>query len=301
VLLVDWTHLDAQHSALVAAVPTSGRSVPLYFEVHPRLWVGKRVVERRFLAALEEVVPTGVRPCIVADAGFRNPWFKALVRMGWPLVGRLTSRVLIARGTLPWERASNIYAQAGAAPQSLGRCRVAKTSPVELTVILSKKFTRNPLRSAAHRRATHRGRGQSAKNAARRAQEPWLLVTTLEDLSAREVVAIYARRMQIEETFRDAKNPRFGWSLSHARVSTQDRFTVLLLVVMLAFWTLLVLGKAAERVEMQRRFQANTVRHRRVFSLFFLAIQVLEHGDAAELTQEELLEAFETLFASLGV
>jgi hypothetical protein len=38
-----------------------------------------------------------------------------------------------------------------------------------------------------------------------------------EDLSAKQVIALYALRMQIEETFRDTKNIRFGWSFRHAR------------------------------------------------------------------------------------
>ena len=31
--------------------------------------------------------------------------------------------------------------------------------------------------------------------------------------------------MQIEETFRDAKNHRFGWSLGHVQLSTTQRYT----------------------------------------------------------------------------
>ncbi len=43
-------------------------------------------------------------------------------------------------------------------------------------------------------------------------REPWLLAVSpsLSNLSAQAVVAIYAQRMQIEESFRDLKSERFG-------------------------------------------------------------------------------------------
>jgi len=47
-------------------------------------------------------------------------------------------------------------------------------------------------------------------------KEPWLLAVSpqLAALSAQAIVTIYAGRMQIEQTFRDIKNPRWGLGLS---------------------------------------------------------------------------------------
>ena len=68
------------------------------------------------------------------------------------------------------------------------------------------------------------------------ALDPWLLATSMSDGDAASVVGIYARRMQIEETFRDAKNHRFGWSLGNVRLSTPQRTaTVLMTLAALAF------------------------------------------------------------------
>jgi hypothetical protein len=53
---------------------------------------------------------------------------------------------------------------------------------------------------------------------ARSAQEAWGLIvsTSLAHLSAAEIVNHYARCIQIEECFRDPKNPRFGAALRHS-------------------------------------------------------------------------------------
>ena len=66
------------------------------------------------------------------------------------------------------------------------------------------------------------------------ALDPWLLATSMSDGDAASVVGIYARRMQIEETFRDTKNHRFGWSLGDVRLSTPQRTAVLLTLAALA-------------------------------------------------------------------
>src|SRR5437868_2791920 len=59
------------------------------------------------------------------------------------------------------------------------------------------------------------------------ALDPWLLATSLSDGDAAEIVRKYASRMQIEETFRDAKSHRFGWALGTVRLTTPDRAAVL--------------------------------------------------------------------------
>ncbi len=79
----------------------------------------------------------------------------------------------------------------------------------------------------------------------------------------------YALRMKIEETFRDAKNHRFGWSLRHVRSASAERLTILLLLAVLASIAKTMLGFEAERQRLHRGDQANTVKHR-VLSFFVL-------------------------------
>ncbi|WP_461454290.1 transposase [Metallibacterium sp.] len=71
---------------------------------------------------------------------------------------------------------------------------------------------------------------------ARGAREPWVLAVSLAfaGLRAEEVVRDYARRMQIEESFRDLKDPRHGAALRHALTRKAPRMEILILLHALA-------------------------------------------------------------------
>ena len=99
----------------------------------------------------------------------------------------------------------------------------------------------------------------------------------MSDGDAASVVGIYARRMQIEETFRDAKNHRFGWSLGDVRLSTPQAYAVLLTLAALAFLVVTLIGMAAERRGAHRAYQANTEK-RRVLSFLVLAAAILRRN-----------------------
>jgi hypothetical protein len=66
-------------------------------------------------------------------------------------------------------------------------------------------------------------------------------------MKSAEVVHVYGRRFTIEEAFRDLKDPRFGFGLSQARISTPERRDRLMLVAALATALLTVLGGAGEQ------------------------------------------------------
>jgi len=122
------------------------------------------------------------------------------------------------------------------------------------------------------------------------ALDPWLLATSLSDGDAASIVSIYARRMQIEETFRDTKNHRFGWSLGDVRLSTPERTAVLLTLAALAFVVVTLIGMAAERRGIHRAYQANTVK-RRVLSFLVLASAILRRNALDLYPIDDLLES----------
>src|SRR6478735_6814785 len=88
VILVDWTQAG-DHVALVAAVPIGGRALPIYVEVHPLKKLGNATVEKRFLCALKATIPSECRSVIVSDAGFKGPFFQAVLDQGWDFLGRV--------------------------------------------------------------------------------------------------------------------------------------------------------------------------------------------------------------------
>ncbi|MDP7040354.1 MAG: IS4 family transposase [Myxococcota bacterium] len=293
-LLVDWTLIGDNHNALVAAIARDGRALTVYFEVHPRSMLSNRAVEHGFVERLRDVLPKGCRPTLVTDAGFRNPWLAKVASMGWDYVARLTTWVLIK--TSPdgdWTKAPCVERLARNEPLDLGHCQVSRRSTMTHRVVVSKRFTRNPRRATQKRSDGYRGRGN--RQIRRRSQTPWLLATTRTDLSAAQLCRCYATRMQIEEVFRDTKNPRFGWSFAHARSRCAHRHAVLLLLAALAAWVLTVVGLAAEHSQLHLRYQANTIRRRRVLSLFHLGKTIVARARPSEIAHLNLFSAAEGL------
>jgi hypothetical protein len=61
-------------------LPVGGRSLTLYEEVHPRRHLGSRKVQHQFLQRLAEIIPATADPIIVADSGFKVPFYRELER-----------------------------------------------------------------------------------------------------------------------------------------------------------------------------------------------------------------------------
>ena len=292
VILVDWTPLEDEHVALVAALPLDGRSIPVYLEVHPKKKDNNLGVMKRFLRKLHTVLPYNCRPIIVTDAGFRNDWFTEVVVWGWDFVGRVRNNPFVRDLVNPkWFPLKTLYKHGTKVAQDLGRWVIAQSNPRVLRfVIIHKRIkkTRSELR------------GPTAKRKAmKRAWEPWLLATSLDNASAKKVVDIYAKRMQIEETFRDTKNHRFGWSFEDARSKSSERLEVLLLVASLGMLAVTLVGQAAESRGFHRQYQANTIRKRRVLSLFFLGCNLIRRQDDSRIGTTDLRESLNRIRSKL--
>lgn len=97
IVLLDWTQVVDDTWALVAGVAFEGRAIPIYAEVHPEKLLSNRLVQFRFLDRLAEVMGRAVTPVLVADAGFKTPFFDELIRRGWNFVIRLRGACKLKR------------------------------------------------------------------------------------------------------------------------------------------------------------------------------------------------------------
>jgi Transposase DDE domain len=275
VVLVDWTKVSDDFHALVAAVPIGGRALTIYEEVHPEQKLGNPRVQAAFLRALRDVLPDSCRPIVVTDAGFQGPFFRVIRQLGWDFVGRIRGTAKMrSRAGGPWQTVSNLYATATANPQDLGDFQLYRSDSIAARLVLAPR----PRRRKEHPwRWRWSAQGGVSPSTISGAKEPWLLATSIPSEAA-AIIAIYATRMQIEETFRDVKNPRFGWSLRHVRGHSADRLTLLVLFAALATLLVTLLGLVASAVGRQRRYQANTVRTR-VLSNFVLGLAIFERRD----------------------
>jgi Transposase DDE domain len=297
IILIDWTAITPGLWALAAAVCVDGRALIIYSETHPISEYAKRHIHQSFVEQLASVLPSGCQPIIVADAGFRAPFMKLVLEVGWDYVIRLRGPVKLRRkhgrsgrprrGARPdsqkrrgWFLIPHLFGTARPVPRDCGFLEIGRMMRHRCRVVT----VRHPVRHRRYRCRTRKG--LHVKRARDAAREPWVLATSLADEPAR-IVTIYAKRMQIEETFRDAKSPRFGLSLTYARPRSEARANVLMLLVAIAHLFLLLLGLAAETAGLHRDYQANTVRDRRVLSLVMLGRHVF-HSAASVLLQRAL-------------
>lgn len=295
-MVIDWSDLtvDRKWQLLRASVAIEGRSMTLYEEVHPQSSATSPNVHQAFLTQLAAMLPPGCEPILITDAGFRGAWFRLVNRMGWHWIGRIRNRDMVSPvNGGEWAGCKTLYSLATAKAKSLGQYSYVRNHPVPCRLVLIKRLKRDRHKKSRLGKLVHSSR--SLKNA-RAQREPWLLAVspTLGHLSAQAVVAVYAQRMQIEESFRDLKSERFGLGFSANRSTQKDRLGVLLLVACLASFVLRLIGEVGRARQMEFQFQSNTRRSRPVLSVITLALQLVQHGMAA-FPPREFREALESL------
>jgi Transposase DDE domain len=218
-VLLDDTQQTTRCTLSTLALAYGGRALPLAWcrwsgALHGAYW---QQIDQLFDQA-GRLLPPQVRPVVVADRGVASPALIHLVeKHGWDYLFRVTSDVTMR---VPEQPRQVLH---------LGHLLNRPGGPaVHLTGWIFQKK-----RVWAHALAVWR-HGH---------QEPWLLVSNL-DLGER-LAELYARRMQVEALFRDAKSGGFEWELS--RVLRPERAQRLLLGIMLAIWCAVLLGEAAIR------------------------------------------------------
>lgn len=290
VIVVDWSDLtaDRRWQLLRAALPVGGRALTLYEEVHPLGRLTNPQVHRAFLRTLHRLVPPGITPIVVTDAGFRAPWFREVDRIGWTFVGRVRNRnhVQFPEAT-GWVRSKSLYDHATATPTRLGRCELVESHPMHCQLVLVKEPRKHRIHCS---RLGHKVRSSSSRKQAACNQEPWLLATSehLAGARADQVVACYRKRMQIEEAFRDLKDARFGVGLSLSHTTQAERFAILLLIASLAQLAVWLVGHATVKAGYHWRYQANTTRRRLTVSVIALGLQVARRA-REHFTRRDLL------------
>jgi len=282
-LVVDWSDLtpDQRWHWLRVSVAVEGRSVTLYEEAHPQRRLGNPTVHRQFLARVAELLPAGCEPIVMTDAGFHAAWFKAVAARGWAFIGRIRGRDMVRRGVGAWKGATTLYGQATGEPRDLGQHTYVRSNPIDTRLILAKR----PARGRHHLNIYGRRRaGRTSRKCARAAREPWLLAASmrLDHLSAASIIALYAQRMGIEESFRDTKNLRLGQGLHSTRSRTRERLQMLLLIGHLAAFVHRLIGEEAKAHQLALDFMATRRKTRPEISVLTLARRILLSASPAD-------------------
>lgn len=222
IISFDWTDVRDFHT-LMAAACIGGRAVPLLWCSYTgsKLRRSQNALEERLLRRLKALLPASTRVIILADRGFgRAEWAAVCQELGFRYVVRIKPDVIIS------------------CPRYRGLLRKYPARRGIAHVLRGVDYRKD-------RRVRHNVVVRWQPGLPKGRDEPWYLMTDLDDRAER-LCQLYARRMSIEELFRDGKSRRNGQSLRHTRIGRPDRFDRFLLVVALSYILLVGLGLAAK-------------------------------------------------------
>jgi Transposase DDE domain len=217
----DWTEVRNFH-CLMAAACIGGRAVPLLWASYPgwKLLRSQNSLEEGLLRLLRTLIPESLEVVILADRGFgRAEWAAACQELGFRYLVRIKPAVTIScaryRGVL------SKYPVHKGIGHVLHDVQYRKDARVRHHVVIRWRV-----------------------GLPKRRDQPWYLMTDLEG-RAEPLCRLYARRMSVEELFRDHKSRRNGLALRNTRIQKAERFDRFLLIVALAYLLLVGLGLQA--------------------------------------------------------
>jgi hypothetical protein len=291
-IVIDWSSIVAhQQHLLRASVVRRGRCMTIYEEVHPEKMLANGDCHACFLKNLKELLPKDREVIIVVDAGFRTDFFAQVQTNDWDFLGRVLSNMKYTTCNGEWQGCPTLYEQATPEPQHIAAVTLAKSNKVDCHLYLYKK-PKEDRGQARRRKITHGKREKDYSNAARK---PWLIACSMK-LSAEKVMKIYAKRMKIEHDFRDSKDPKWGMGMRINRSQDPMRLTLQLLIGFLAAFLLWLIGLCLEEKGLHRDFQANSIKHKRVLSLVFLALEAVRNGYMKFISKADLTEIKQKIY-----
>jgi len=225
VLLValDWTDVRGFHTLLAGAV-LKGRAIPLLWAscTHGQLHRSRNTFEESLLRLLVTMLPGGVKVILLADRGFgRAELAKTCHELKLRYLIRITPDVCVTHPR--WTGRLDDYPVKKGCWRVLSGAEYRSDKAVTLNVVVRWK-----------------------KGLPERRDEPWFLMTDLPG-NAVQLTDLYAKRMAVEELFRDGKCGRYGFGLRHTQVTTTDRLDRLILILALALLLLTGLGLVARQ------------------------------------------------------
>lgn len=241
VVALDWTSFarDGHETIALSMLTGHGRATPLlWYTVKADTLKGNQTkYEDWLLHRLHEVIPQGVAVTVVADRGFADCKLMRLLgeELGFDYVIRLRGHYYITDGKGERRKAAAWVGKGGRA-RTLRGARVTDSHEYAAATVVCVQD--------------------------KDMDEPWCLVSSHPQASARKLIGYYAKRWGIETSFRDIKDSRYGFGLSATRIGDTQRRDRLLLLSAFAIALLSLLGAAGEALGYDRMLKANTVKTR---------------------------------------
>lgn len=272
---------DRAIQMLSAEVATKGRTLPLYRKVFKEGELKEQT--QRFLKELSHCTPEGRKVIVIMDAGFHCEWFETIDSLGWFWVCRIRKgKSLKFSEAADWLPVKDFLSQVKEKTTNYEKVLLTRRHKYYCRVVTTKRASKG--RHEKDSRGNIHGKTGSGRYKSG-AKEPWILATNLpSDYKSAAIVNLYAKRMQIEESFRDLKSHQFGLCGRYIRTQCVHRWGVKMLlaaIVQITYWIIGVIGHSQG---MQSRYQANTVKDKKVFSYFTLGKLMIQHDGFKHIT-----------------
>ena len=251
-MILDQTSIRGIETLLIGLV-FEGRVLPIAFSCFMKEFIHKsqNILEHSLILAAMSCFPVECRPLLILDRGYaRVALLIALDREGIPFLCRAKRSVMV-------------YLQGQTKGQTLGRFKI-KSGQIRRYSVLYHSQKKEPLDLIIYF-----GKGY---------KEPWyLLVPSGTSLTAQQIVELYAKRMSIEQGFRDWKTHLGVRGLVFYGDNPAPRLTRLLLAFSLSYLLCLALG-STEEAQAVRAFveiKRHKPRHGTTRTLSVLSIGIL--------------------------
>jgi len=276
-MILDETSVRGIPTLLVGLI-FDGRVLPVAFTcfTHDFVEKSKNIIEHALMLTVAACFPVGSRPVLVMDRGYaRVGLLPQLASAGIPFLIRVPRNVCVYVQGRPTVL-SRFSAPVGCCTRYPVLYHGTKKYPVDLVV--------------------YHGPGY---------KEPWYLIVPREcPLSNEEIVGLYAKRMCIEQGFRDWKTHLGVRGLRFATANPAPRLTRLLLAFALGYLIVLALGASCEGralrtlLEIPRR----KARHgtTRTLSSLFIGLLRLSLEPFREKAREEIQKLLYALSTGIG-
>ena len=279
-MILDQTTIRGIETLLMGLV-FEGRVLPIAFSCFMKRFIHKsqNILEHSLILAAMSCFPVEFRPFLILDRGYaRVGLFIHLREEGIPFLCRAKRSVMV-------------YLQGQRKGKTLGRFKI-KPGQIRRYSILYHSQKKEPLDLIIFF-----GKGY---------KEPWyLLVPSETSLTVEEIIALYAKRMSIEQGFRDWKTHLGVRGLVFYGDNPAPRLTRLLLAFSLSYLLCLALGSTQEAlivrafVEIQRRKPRHgTTRTLSVLSIGILRLSLKKFSKEAD---RDLLKMLRRLSQGKGV
>ncbi len=279
-MILDQSTIRGIETLLIGLV-YEGRVLPIAFSCFMKNAIHKsqNILEHSLILAVMGCFPAECRPLLILDRGYARVSLLIHFRQeGIPFLCRAKRSVMV-------------YLEGEAKGQTLGRFKIKPGQLLRYSVLYHSQ-KKEPLDLIIYF-----GKGY---------QEPWYLLVPAEtSLSAEQIVELYAKRMSIEQGFRDWKTHLGVRGLVFLGDNPAPRLTRLLLAFSLSYLLCLALGSTpeAEAVRAFAEIPRRKPRHgtRRTLSVLSIGILRLSLKKFRSQANQALLKMIQRLLRGKGV